>query len=104
MPNTVIEHFSEYTKTLLGAEGEQHIINLVENSVFKDARLFIKLFDNRGDKQLDKYNRPVVFFIHSQRGTIRYHNRAVAYPSAFYKLFVEIETYLKSRHCSVSCL
>ena len=104
MPNTVVQHFSGYTKNLLGVEGEQHIIDLVEKSVFKDARLLIKFFDNRADKQFDKYNRPVVFFIHSQRGTIRYRNRSVAYPCAFYKLFVEIETYLNSLYCREGCL
>ena len=94
VPNTIIEHLSGCTKTLLGVEGEQHIIDLVEKSVFKDARLIIKLFDSYHGQRSSRYNPKVVFFIHGQLGTVRYRNRKAAHPFAWQRLYWEIANYL----------
>ena len=97
VPNTIIVQVSDYVKSIIGETEKAHIIDLVENSLFKGCPVKIHVFENYGAWKPNGINRKAVFYIEAQPGTFRFNNRRNAYYTAYARLVFSIESYLNPK-------
>ena len=96
--NNIVEYIDIKSNYILPEFAKEHILKLVNDSIFKDSKVSVVVFGFKINDKLslitDERERP---------GTYRFWNKVFAYPISYARLSVQIQTYVSDVASKEDC-